>query len=124
MTNKNAINDVIISNDEKKVTKQLNYEKAMDSKNREDCDTVEALKEAGLKETEIKELLGVDSLPSHDWDNWNASIIERLEETLSLMKSTQFKGLEPELQNRMLRMKCFVTVEQRNKEIEEEDKTK
>lgn len=124
MTSKENINDIIVENDLKGVKKQLNYEKALFSRNQENQKTVKSLRDAGVDDSTIKAMLGVEKLDFTEYNDWNASVIEKLEDVISLMESDGFKALSVELQNSVLKARTFITTEKLNEEKEEEDKTK
>lgn len=124
MTSKENINDIIVENDLKGVKKQLNYEKALFSRNQENQKTIKSLQDAGVDDSTIKAMLGVEKLDLTKYNDWNASVIEKLEDVISLMESDGFKALSVELQNSVLKTRTFITVEKLNEEKEEEDKTK
>ena len=124
MSSKGKINDIIVENDLNKVKKQLNYEKALFSRNQENQATIDALKEAGVDNSTIKGMLGLEELDLTKFNDWNASVIEKLEDVVSLMESDGFKALSVDLQNSVLRTKTFITVKELNEEKESEDKTK
>lgn len=124
MSSKDAINDIIVENDINGVKKQLNYEKALFSRNQENQKTIKSLQDAGVDDSTIKGMLGVENLDLTKFNDWNASVIEKLEDVVSLMESDGFKALSVELQNSVLKTKTFITVEKLNEENEEEDKTK
>lgn len=124
MTSKENINDIIVENDLKGVKRQLNYEKALFSRNQENQKTIKSLQDAGVDDSTIKGMLGVEKLDLTKYNDWNASVIEKLEDVVSLMESDGFKALSVELQNSVLKARTFITVEKLNEENEEEDKTK
>ena len=124
MTSKENINDIIVENDLKGVKRQLNYEKALFSRNQENQKTIKSLQDAGVDNSTIKAMLGVEKLDLTKYNDWNASVIEKLEDVISLMESDGFKALSVELQNSVLKTRTFITVEKLNEETEEEDKTK
>lgn len=124
MTSKENINDIIVENDLKGVKRQLNYEKALFSRNQENQKTIKSLQDAGVDDSTIKGMLGVENLDLTKFNDWNASVIEKLEDVVSLMESDGFKALSVELQNSVLKTRTFITVEKLNEETEEEDKTK
>lgn len=124
MTSKENINDIIVENDLKGVKRQLNYEKALFSRNQENQKTIKSLQDAGVDDSTIKGMLGVEKLDLTKYNDWNASVIEKLEDVISLMESDGFKALSVELQNSVLKARTFITVEKLNEENEEEDKTK
>lgn len=124
MTSKENINDIIVENDLKGVKRQLNYEKALFSRNQENQKTIKSLQDAGVDDSTIKAMLGVEKLDLTKYNDWNASVIEKLEDVISLMESDGFKALSVELQNSVLKTRTFITVEKLNEEKEEEDKTK
>lgn len=124
MTSKENINDIIVENDLKGVKRQLNYEKALFSRNQENQKTIKSLQDAGVDDSTIKGMLGVEKLDLTKYNDWNASVIEKLEDVVSLMESDGFKALSVELQNAVLKTRTFITVEKLNEENEEEDKTK
>lgn len=124
MTSKENINDIIVENDLKGVKRQLNYEKALFSRNQENQKTIKSLQDAGVDDSTIKGMLGVENLDLTKFNDWNASVIEKLEDVVSLMESDGFKALSVELQNSVLKTRTFITVEKLNEENEEEDKTK
>lgn len=124
MTSKENINDIIVENDLKGVKRQLNYEKALFSRNQENQKTIKSLQDAGVDDSTIKGMLGVEKLDLTKYNDWNTSVIEKLEDVISLMESDGFKALSVELQNSVLKARTFITVEKLNEENEEEDKTK
>lgn len=124
MSSKEKINDIIVENNLKTVLRQLNYEKALYSRNQENITLIKALKDAGVEDSTIKGMLNLEDLDLTKFNDWNASVVEKLEDVVALMKSEGFKALPVDLQNSVLKSKRFITVEKVNEEIEEEDKTK
>lgn len=124
MSSKEKINDIIVENNLKTVLRQLNYEKALYNRNQENITLIKALKDAGVEDSTIKGMLNLEDLDLTKFNDWNASVVEKLEDVVALMKSEGFKALPVDLQNSVLKSKRFITVEKVNEEIEEEDKTK
>ena len=124
MSSKEKINDIIVENNLKQVKQQLNYEKALYSRNQENVTLIKALQDAGVENSTIKGMLNLENLDLTKFNDWNNSVIEKLEDVISLMESEGFKALSVDLQNSVLKSKRFITVEKVNEEIESEDKTK